>query len=82
MISLILPYWMRQEAADVALASIDRLYAGLDLEVIVVDDGSVIPFVSPCKAVDVRVITVRYIACVIAMSALAAVVAIQQARGR
>ena len=45
MISLILPYWDRQEAADKALAMLAKAYRGLDLEVIVVDDGSPEPFV-------------------------------------
>lgn len=57
MISLILPYWMRQKAADDALLAIERLYPDLDLEVIVVDDGSEIPFVNPCTKLNVRVIT-------------------------
>lgn len=47
MISLILPYWDRQEAADKALALIAQQYAGLDLEVIVVCDGNVPPFRIP-----------------------------------
>lgn len=45
MISLILPYWNRQRAADKALALIAKHYP--DVEVIVVDDGSQPPFVSP-----------------------------------
>lgn len=44
MISLILPYWDRQEAADKAIASI-AVYEGV--EVIVVDDGNPIPFKGP-----------------------------------
>lgn len=47
MISLILPYWQRQAAADAALASLARCYPALDLEVIVVDDGSPQPYVVP-----------------------------------
>lgn len=43
-ISLILPYWDRQEAADKALALLEKHYAALDLDVIVVDDGSPVPF--------------------------------------
>ena len=57
MISIILPYWMRQEAADKALLSLERLYAGIDFEVVIVDDGSEVPFVNPCTALDVRVYT-------------------------
>jgi hypothetical protein len=47
MISLILPYWDRQQAADAALRRISELYQGLDLEVVVVDDGNAVPFVVP-----------------------------------
>jgi hypothetical protein len=43
-ISLILPYWDRQEAADKALALLEKHYAALELDVIVVDDGSPVPF--------------------------------------
>lgn len=43
-ISLILPYWQRQAAADTALSYIAKNYPSLDLEVIVVDDGSPVPF--------------------------------------
>lgn len=46
-ISLILPYWNRQAAADVALARLALLYPYLDLEVIVVDDGDPEPFRVP-----------------------------------
>lgn len=47
MISLILPYWNRQRAASYALTMLAVQYEGLDLEVIVVDDGSPEPFVAP-----------------------------------
>lgn len=47
MISLILPYWQRQAAADAALSLLAKHYADLSLEVIVVDDGSPIPFRAP-----------------------------------
>lgn len=47
MISLVLPYWQRKAAADAALERIGALYRGLDLEVIVVDDGSPEPYVPP-----------------------------------
>ena len=41
MISVILPYWRRREAALKALSLYDKHYAGtLDFEVILVDDGS------------------------------------------
>jgi glycosyltransferase involved in cell wall biosynthesis len=54
MISLILPYWDRQEAADKALRLLAATYAGLDLEVVVVDDGS--GFVVPDVALDIKVV--------------------------
>lgn len=47
LISLILPYWQRQAAADKALAMLEKAYRGADLEVIVVDDGSPEPFRAP-----------------------------------
>lgn len=46
-ISLILPYWKRQAAADKALAMLAEQYQNLDLEVIVVDDGDPEPFRVP-----------------------------------
>lgn len=56
MISLILPYWERQEAADKALRKLDELYGDTDLEVIVVDDGNRVPFRPPPGRLDIRVI--------------------------
>lgn len=47
MISLILPYWDRQKAANHAFALLAKHYHELDLEVIVIDDGNAIPFVVP-----------------------------------
>lgn len=55
-ISLILPYWDRQEAANRALERLDALYGDLDLEVIVVDDGNRVRFVPPPGRLDIRVI--------------------------
>jgi len=57
MLSLILPYWDRQQATARALDRLATLYAGLDLEVIVVDDGTPVPFREP--AVPLRVRTIR-----------------------
>ena len=54
-ISLILPYWDRQEAANKAFASLEK-YSDLDMEVIVVDDGNRRPFVVPDTKLNVRVI--------------------------
>lgn len=56
-ISLLLPYWDRQEAANRALESLKQ-YADLDLEIIVVDDGSPVPFVAP-PGIDVKVIRLQ-----------------------
>lgn len=56
MISLILPYWMRQRAADDALRSLVNCYVDLDLEVIIVDDGSPQWFVKPAWPIEIRVI--------------------------
>ncbi len=52
MISLILPYWNRKEAADRAFESL-RQYEGLDLEIVLVDDGSAEPYVAPPSALNV-----------------------------
>jgi len=56
MISLILPYWKRQAAADKALAMLAALYADTDVEVIVVDDGDPEPFVEPRVDLDLKVL--------------------------
>jgi glycosyltransferase involved in cell wall biosynthesis len=55
-ISLILPYWQRQAAADRAMGSLIRHYPALDLEVIVVDDGSPEPYRAPMTPFPVRVV--------------------------
>lgn len=55
-ISLVLPYWARKDAADAALRQLDAVYAGLDLEVIVVDDGNRERYVPPQGALNVRVV--------------------------
>jgi len=44
MISLILPYWDRQLATDEALQLMAEHYRHLDLEIIVIDDGSPLAF--------------------------------------
>jgi len=57
MISLLLPYWNRQTAADRAIALLAQHYTYWDqLEVIVIDDGSHIPFVKPKCALDIEVL--------------------------
>lgn len=55
-ISLILPYWDRQAAADRALQSLVLHYARLPLEVVVVDDGNLVPFVEPISSLNIRVV--------------------------
>lgn len=47
MISTILPYWDRQAVADRSLALMAMHYAGLDMEIVVVDDGNAVPYVAP-----------------------------------
>jgi hypothetical protein len=39
-LSLILPFWNRAQATDVALKRMGELYAEFDMEVVIVDDGS------------------------------------------
>lgn len=57
MISLILPYWNRQVAADIAITRLNYLYGGWkDLEVIVVDDGSPVPFEAPVNELNLRIL--------------------------
>lgn len=56
MISLILPYWDRQAAADKALRMLDIQYRDIGLEVVVVDDGGPQPFRAPKLGVDIQVV--------------------------
>lgn len=56
MISIVLPYWQRQEAADAGLRSLAAVYRELDLEVIVVDDGNPTPFVKPDLDLNIRIV--------------------------
>lgn len=55
-ISLILPYWDRQEAANKAIRLLEKQYPEMDLEVIVVDDGNEIPFLPPKTSLNLRVV--------------------------
>jgi glycosyltransferase involved in cell wall biosynthesis len=57
LISLVLPYWDRQEAANKALAAIAAAYPDTDLEVVVVDDGNRVPFDMPL--IDLQMTCVR-----------------------
>lgn len=47
MISLLLPYWDRQKAANKALATLEQYAGKLDLEVVIIDDGNKVPFEAP-----------------------------------
>lgn len=56
MLSLILPYWQRQAAADRALALLDEHYCELGIELLVIDDGNAEPFEPIETALPVRVV--------------------------
>jgi glycosyltransferase involved in cell wall biosynthesis len=57
MISLILPYWMRRAAADKALYLLDQQYhEGVDLELVIVDDGNPIPYIPPRLTLNTKVV--------------------------
>ena len=56
MISIILPYWDRQEAANKAFELFEKHYSNADIEIVVVDDGNKIPFKVPSKNLNVKVI--------------------------
>lgn len=47
MISIILPYWKRAAATDRSMALLAEHYPKLDMEVVIVDDGSPEPYVAP-----------------------------------
>lgn len=52
MISLVMPYYMRQAALDRSLLSIRRAYSDLEMEIVICDDGSPTPVEAPgCKIV-------------------------------
>lgn len=61
-LSLILPYWDRQEAADKALAQLWETYSEMskrgELEIIIVDDGNPTPFKWPVCAgyLDIKIV--------------------------
>jgi uncharacterized Rossmann fold enzyme/glycosyltransferase involved in cell wall biosynthesis len=56
LISLVLPYWERQAAADNAIALLAKQYAGMDLEVVIVDDGNPVPFKVPDVPLNIKVV--------------------------
>lgn len=47
MISVLMPYWNRQEAADTALTLFAKTYPDFEGEILVVDDGNAVPFRVP-----------------------------------
>lgn len=47
MISLVMPYWDRRAATDASLAAMAAHYAALDLEIVLVDDGTPEPYAPP-----------------------------------
>ncbi len=52
MISICMPYYMRQDLLDMSLGSLHQHYAGMNLEVVICDDGSPVPVVAPgCRVV-------------------------------
>jgi Glycosyl transferase family 2 len=55
-VSLVWPFWQRQAVADRSCALLAQHYAGLDLELIVVDDGNAEPFRAPFMPFPVRVV--------------------------
>lgn len=56
MISICMPYYMRQEALDRSLAALRLRYHGLALEIVICDDGSPIPVRAPgCRIVTLPV---------------------------
>lgn len=56
MLSMVWPFWQRQAIADRSCSLLAQHYAGLDLELIVVDDGNVEPYRAPAMPFPVRVV--------------------------
>lgn len=57
MISLILPYWNRPEAAKRALDLLSNTYRGYDMEVVIVDDGSTEPLRADFPDLRIKLVT-------------------------
>jgi GT2 family glycosyltransferase len=56
MVSICMPYYMRQEALDRSLASLRKHYAEDELEIVICDDGSSVPVRAPgCKVISLPV---------------------------
>lgn len=56
LLSLILPYWKRQKATDESLRLMAMHYGDMDLEIIIVDDGSPESYHPPRLTLDIKVI--------------------------
>lgn len=55
MISIIWPYWDRQEVADYSARLMADHYRGMDIEIVVVDDGNRIPYKKPDVDIPINV---------------------------
>lgn len=56
-VSIIMPYWDRQRAADRALEQFARAYPFFCPEIVVVDDGNRVPFRMPDVGLTARILT-------------------------
>lgn len=56
MISVLMPYWDRQKAADHALTLFAKAYPDFDGEILVIDDGNAVPFVAPDVGLEITVL--------------------------
>jgi len=56
MISLIWPYWQREAVANVSVSLLARHYADIELELIIVDDGTPQPYKAPAAPFPIKVI--------------------------
>lgn len=56
MISLILPYWERKDAAEKALRLLAETYREYDLEVVLVDDGNPQPFAPEIPGLNLKIV--------------------------
>lgn len=56
MISVIWPYWDRQRVADISAGFMAHHYKDLDIEIVVVDDGNLVPYKKPDLDIRIKVI--------------------------
>lgn len=56
LISMVMPYWMRQEVTNKAIARMNEIYGNLNMEIVIADDGSPVPFIAPDSDIPIRVI--------------------------